>query len=202
MNNQFRGPIPGENYTSDTRNYAWHRPPEYTDLDQAIEYIGGRLTSEESSVGLLTMMEAGVPLVDLAQMFLMSGVGAGKWTLDFALMLAGPTTHIMSIMGKAYGLKYDLGLDDKSSRPPTMAFMKAVSEINKGKAAAAGRRSYDSLDDIEDETGQLFKDGSISNPPPTFQKGFMGGSTGGSAPEIQQQQMLGMNTPDSDMETM
>ena len=30
---QPSGPIPGENFTSDERNYPWHRPPEYTDTD-------------------------------------------------------------------------------------------------------------------------------------------------------------------------
>ncbi len=45
----FEGPIPGENYTSDTKNYPWHRPPEFDDLDKAIDYIGKRLTKEENA---------------------------------------------------------------------------------------------------------------------------------------------------------
>ena len=62
---KFDGPIPGENYTSDTKNYPWHRPPEYDDLDKAIEYIGKRLTNQEYAVGVLTMLEAGIPIVCL-----------------------------------------------------------------------------------------------------------------------------------------
>ena len=36
---QPSGPIPGENFTSDERNYPWHRPPEYTDMDLSLIHI-------------------------------------------------------------------------------------------------------------------------------------------------------------------
>ena len=36
---QPNAPIPGANYTSDTRNYPWHRPPDITDVDEALEHI-------------------------------------------------------------------------------------------------------------------------------------------------------------------
>lgn len=120
------------------------------------------------------MVQAGLPVVDLTQMFLMSGVGAGKWTLDFALLLAGPVAHMMVIMAKSYGLKYELGIEDKSSRPPSMALFEAVSEINRAKARAAGRKAYEQIDDIEAETSKVFKDGTVEpiTPRPKF-NGFM-----------------------------
>lgn len=172
---KFNGPIPGENYTSDTKNYSWHRPPEYDDLDLAIDYIGKKLTKEESAVGLLTMIEAGIPITDLTQTFIMSGIGNGKWTLDFGLLLAGPVAHIMVILAKSYGLKYELGIEDGiSSKPPTSAFFKVVKEINRAKAAAAGRDTIDQLDDIETDTGEVLKKGVLEKRiPPTRFKSFM-----------------------------
>jgi hypothetical protein len=196
--NQFDGPIPGENYTSDTKNYAWHRPPEFDDIDKAIDYIGKRLTTEENAVGLLTMIESGLPLTDLTQMFLMSGVGAGKWTLDYALLLAGPVCHIMLIMAKAYGLKYNLGFDNKeiAAKPPTAAFFDAIKEINSAKAAAAGRTAMDQIADIQQNTSDTMKNGSLvsKTPKPKF-NGFMNSqpqpSTSGAVPQDEQQKMLG-----------
>lgn len=167
------GPIPGENYTSDTKNYPWHRPPEFDDIDKAIDYIGKRLTTEENAVGLLTMIESGLPLTDLAQMFLMSGVGAGKWTLDYALLLAGPTVHIMQIMAKGYGMKANLGYKkgEIAAKPPTNAVSGALKSINVAKAVAAGRGSLDDIKDIEDDTSKNIKNGSIK---PKSQGGFLG----------------------------
>lgn len=119
------GPIPGENFTSDTKNYPWHRPPEYTNFDEAIEASFKKLTDEHAANGLLTMVEMGMPISDLTETFLMSGIGAGKWTPDFALLMAGPVSHIIYLMAKGYGIDCDLGLDEKS-KAPTTAFFKAV----------------------------------------------------------------------------
>lgn len=108
---QMTGPIPGENYTSDTKNYPWHRPPEITDLDQAIDVISAKLMDEEASAGIVTMLQTGATIAEITDMFLTSGIGAGKWTPDFALLLAGPTSHILYLMAKGYGIKCELGID-------------------------------------------------------------------------------------------
>ena len=54
------GPIPGANYTSDTKNYPWHRPPDFTNLDDAIEDSVKKLTRKKSVFGLISMMQNGM----------------------------------------------------------------------------------------------------------------------------------------------
>lgn len=110
-NHQLSGPIPGENYTSDTKNYPWHRPPEVTNLDQAIELSAKQLMSEEGSSGLVTMLHSGMDIATLTDTFVTSGIGAGKWTPDFAILLAGPVSHMIYLMAKGYGIDADLGID-------------------------------------------------------------------------------------------
>jgi hypothetical protein len=125
------GPIPGENFTSDTRNYPWHRPPEFSDMDKAIDMISKKLLSPESSLGIITMLKMKTDVATITDMFLTSGIGAGKWTPDFALLLAGPVSHIICLMAEGYEIDYDLGLEEKVKRP-TAAFFKEV----KNEAAA------------------------------------------------------------------
>lgn len=105
------GPIPGENYTSDTKNYPWHRPPEVTSLDQGIELAGRQLMSDEAGQGLITMLSVGLDVATLTDIFVTSGIGAGKWTPDFAILLAGPVSHIIQLIAKANGIDPDLGID-------------------------------------------------------------------------------------------
>lgn len=143
----FDGPIPGENYTSDTRNYPWHRPPEYDNLDKAIEAAAKKLTSKEGSVGVLTMIENGMPISALTQAFIMSGIGTGKWTLDYGLLMAGPVAHIMCLMAKAYDIPYELGVDNKP-RVPTKAFFDGLKEIDKKKAEAAGKEALGNMGEV------------------------------------------------------
>lgn len=133
--NTMDGPIPGENYTSDTKNYPWHRPPEYTDMDSAIEASFKKLTDENAANGILTMLEMGATVASLTETFLMSGIGAGKWTPDFAILMAGPVSHIIYLMAKGYDIDCDLGIEEKS-KAPTTAFFKAVKK-DKSKVADA-----------------------------------------------------------------
>ena len=63
---QPNAPIPGANYTSDTRNYPWHRPPDITDLDEALEYIMDRLTETDAGMRYMSLIEAGTPVTTSA----------------------------------------------------------------------------------------------------------------------------------------
>lgn len=149
----FDAPIPGENYTSDTKNYPWHRPPEYTSLDDAIEAAAKKLTSKSGSVGVLTMIENGMTISHLTKTFILSGIGSGKWTLDFGLLMAGPVAHIMCLMAKAYDIDYEMGIDDEASHVPTKAFFKKLEEVDEEDAAEAGEEVMGQLDQV-DMSGQ------------------------------------------------
>ena len=113
----FDGPIPGENYTTDTKNFPWHRPPEFTTTDEAIEYCIERMMDDEYASSYLTWIEMGVSLTDIATMFCLGGVGGGKWSNDVALLIAGPIAHLLRIMARAYDLDYDMGYDDPDPAP-------------------------------------------------------------------------------------
>jgi hypothetical protein len=130
MVNVFDGPIPGANYTSDTRNYPWHRPPEYTTIDEAIDYISDTLTDEKTAFAILDMMEIGLDIVTITNLLIMKGVSKGKWALDLGLLLAGPVSHILVIMAKGYGVKYEMGLEDNRVSPGK-AYFKEISKKNR-----------------------------------------------------------------------
>lgn len=142
------GPIPGENYTSDTKNYPWHRPPEHTDVDEAIEAAFEKLSSPEAAPGMLTMVEAGMTIATLTDMFLTSGMGKGKWTMDTALLMAGPVAHIMCLMCKSYGIKYDLGVKNKQ-KSTTVAYFNEIKADKKKKDEMMKAVQTVTLDDID-----------------------------------------------------
>lgn len=119
------GPIPGENYTSDTKNYPWHRPPEHVDLDKALDIISVKITKWEVASGLLTLADIGVPLYKISSMIIMAGISQGKWTLDLGLLLCGPLTRIIELMCQGFEVQYTTGLEDKPVDFTTGTFFKA-----------------------------------------------------------------------------
>lgn len=106
------GPIPGANFTSDTKNYPWHQPPEFTNINKALDMLADKITEFKVANALLTFVEMGAPLYKVSSMLLVQGVAEGKWTPDFALMLAGPLTRMIEMICIGFEVEYDVGIDD------------------------------------------------------------------------------------------
>ena len=118
-------PIPGENFTSDTKNYPWHRPPQYTSMNEAFEYIVEQIGEEDVSTSIMTMLEIGVPVSRLVDMLLTAGIGGGKFTVDYAILMAGPLSHVICLMARRMDIEVDLGVN-KKRKAPTKAFFDAL----------------------------------------------------------------------------
>lgn len=131
MNKLLNGPIPGENYTTDTKNFPWHRPPQFTNLDEAIEHCIENIFDDERSDGLITMLQIGMSIMDVTQLILMGGIGKGLWSTDFAILMAGPVSNVLVLMARGYDIDFDLGIeaeDDSISSMP--AFFRASEEVD------------------------------------------------------------------------
>jgi hypothetical protein len=145
------GPIPGENYTSDTKNYPWRQPPEFSDIDEALDYMSSRMTQFKVANGLLTMAEMGFPLYKISSMVLMQGVGEGKFTPDFALLLAGPVTRIIELMCIGFDVEYDLGINEDDDEFETGNFFKHENELKMPKSM---KLIEEELPEIKEEAEQ------------------------------------------------
>ena len=122
------GPIPGENYTSDTKNYPWHQPPQYTDISDALDKVATRITDPKITRGFIALAEVGVPLYRLSGMIIMQGVSNGLWTVDLGLLMVGPTTKMLEIICDTMGIEYKIGIEEEEDTMPTGAFFKAKAE--------------------------------------------------------------------------
>lgn len=180
------GPIPGENYTSDTKNYPWRQPPEYSDLDDALDFWAKKITDFKVANGVLTMAEMGFPLYKISSMLLMNGVGEGKWTPDFALLLAGPLTRMIELVCVGFKVDYDLGIDDDEDDFETGSFFK---EDQKLRTPDGFKLVSEELPDLKAEAeGQAGGEGEQSSgvqgdTPDLQQQGFMAMTSNSAGPE-------------------
>ena len=153
------GPIPGENHLSSKKNYPWHSKPEITDIDDAIEESIKILFSKRASKNYMTLMELGYPIAGLTSLFLMLGVSKGKWSIDFALLLAGPVSHILKIMGDAAGVPYKMGTeveseDDPSQDPQYLTKLSELAVGDKPKISEPQMKSLES-DDVKKQLEKI-----------------------------------------------
>lgn len=150
----MNGPIPGENFTSDTKNYPWHRPPEYTNMDDAIDFAAKRILDKKNAFAILTMLQMGMTVTTAADTFVTTGIGGGKWTPDFALLLAGPVAHIIKLVADGYGIDYEMGYDD-TEEPMTINRIRKPEPkpIKEGEVTKAVSSAKGGLMDIKDQAG-------------------------------------------------
>ena len=127
------GPIPGENYTSDTKNYPWRQPPQFNNVEDALDMLAEKLTNFKTANGILTMVELGFPIYKIVHMLLMLGVNEGKWTVDFMFLLAGPLARMIELICIGFGVDYDLGIYDDEDDFETGTFFKEDEKLRTPK---------------------------------------------------------------------
>jgi hypothetical protein len=116
------GPIPGENFTSNTKNYPWHRPPDITNMDKAVElFLDKVVRDKKRGPGVITLLNMGVPISTVTSIFVKQGIMGGKWTTDYAILVAGPIARIIEMMAKGAGIEYITGWEDENTAP-TMSY--------------------------------------------------------------------------------
>lgn len=101
--------LPGESLTNDPSNpYPWEKPPEYTDVVKASEYVFDRLTEKETYINMMNIIEDGMPIMDIAQVLLFEGFNQGKWNPDLMLLLIEPVTYILMALSERADVEYKL----------------------------------------------------------------------------------------------
>ena len=94
--NPFNAPVPGESLTSPSdMPKAWERPPEHSDVENAMEAIYMELTQENTLRKLIDMIDSDIPLDEIAQVVLYKGYTEGKFNPDLMLLLIEPTLYLL-----------------------------------------------------------------------------------------------------------
>lgn len=92
----FDAPIPGESLTSDPSTpKPWERPPQFTDVNEALHEIFMRVTDEEVYGDLMDAIREGTPIDMIVQTVLFKGYMNGAWNTDLLLTLIEPTMYII-----------------------------------------------------------------------------------------------------------
>lgn len=137
------GPIPGENLLSDKTNQPWHSPPEMTDINDCLDKIIEKLSDFKVTKSLLALSEIGIPLYRIAMNVSLEGVSAGKWTIDMAILLAGPITKVLEITCENFDIPYDLGIEEEEDNTPTGLFIMEKYAARRGSYKDLGLTNND-----------------------------------------------------------
>jgi len=104
---QMKRSVPGEGMANDPDNpYPFESQTEFTVQREALEYLFVLITDEEKYIDILTVIEEGVPIMELAQVILFKGFTEGKWNPDLMLLLAEPLAFMLIALAERQGINY------------------------------------------------------------------------------------------------
>ena len=177
---QLDAPIPGGNYTSDTRNYSWHRPPDLVDYDQAVDYLINKIDEPEQIEVVFAMLGIDAHITTVVTTILLQAVSKGKIGIDLAILVAGPLARYIEISAKDVGMKYELGVENKDRVIITPSLLKASLGIIE--------QDDEELEVPEEEAPLEEPTGSLMAMPADM-----------TAPQNEQDAMLGVETPEEEI---
>ena len=107
---QMQRPIPGQSLTnSPDAPYPWEQPPEFTEIQPAIESLYVSLTEDDAYEAIVDLIDADNTIADAAQVVLYAGFEEGLWNPDLMTLLIEPTMYlIMGLVERAGRLEYKI----------------------------------------------------------------------------------------------
>jgi hypothetical protein len=128
--NFMHKPIPGISLTGEPGAAPWERPPQYTTIDEVIDYYSDKLVEEEVLPSLIDSIKRDIPLLTIADGLMKIGVMQGMHSIDAAMLAKPVVVELMIALAEIYGVKYVISADDMKTQQvmPTDVVNRVVTE--------------------------------------------------------------------------
>ena len=97
--NPFDAAIPGQSLTNEPGNAAWEHPPQFTDVDSAMNFIMEQLSNQMMNQQILLMLKNNIPVEAIARLIVFGGFVEGKWTVDLGVLLSPLVLQVIASIG-------------------------------------------------------------------------------------------------------
>jgi hypothetical protein len=152
-------PIAGQSLTAELGNRPWQQPPQYTTVEEALQYYVPRLTHPEMLDDLFNVMETGIPLTTLANAIQSSGVMEGKHSLDVGILIMPVLMETMAYLAEESDIEYVAGTNKKigSDKPSNAAIARAIAMVKKeqGESSEEPEEEMQTEMELEEPSGGL-----------------------------------------------
>lgn len=130
----FRPVIPGENLVAKSKNYAWHRPPQYPEFDDAYEWFSDEVFGNADRLSSMSiLLSRGITALSVTQTLLVQAVATGKISPDMSILIAGPVYKTFTKMMDLVNVPYLTGFDTAEDISEFIDLVNSGEFFNKGK---------------------------------------------------------------------
>ena len=129
----FDMPIAGQSLTAELGGRPWQQPPQYTTVEEALDYYIPSLESEEVSTQLLDVLEMGIPVTSVANAMQTASVMEGKHSVDVGVLVLPVLIEIIMLIAETAGVEYISGLEPDKTIMNKSLINKAIRKYEKEK---------------------------------------------------------------------
>ena len=105
----FNRAIPGQSLTSDPdKPMPFEQPPQYTEVNEAIEHYFEMFTQEKIYEGILNALIDDVSIMEIVKPLLFQGFQEGLFNPDMMLLLAEPLTYIIAALAEQADIDFTI----------------------------------------------------------------------------------------------
>ena len=153
----FDYPIPGQGMTAEVGSRPWQNPPQYSTVEEALEFYIPRLVSDDVYEALLDSMELGIPLTTMADSMQSTAVMQGLHTIDVGILAMPVIIEMLAFIGDDAGIEYTMGTEAPIDED----------KISESKIALAMKRMREELPEALEETKEEEVVEPVEEPQPT-----------------------------------
>ena len=106
----FDAPIPGQALTHELGARPWQSPPQYSTVDEAVDYYTSRLSTPEATSQIVEILKMGIPVTSLANTIQMGSIMDGKHSIDVGMLVLPLIVEVIMYIAEQEGIDYDLSL--------------------------------------------------------------------------------------------
>jgi hypothetical protein len=97
----FDHPVAGQSLTDEPGKWAFEKPPQFVDVDEAVAYVIDKVeTSNGGKEELQKQMVAGMPIESIVNTIAFAGFTDGQWNPDVAEMIKLPLSAYFMMMAQ------------------------------------------------------------------------------------------------------
>ena len=144
-------PIAGQSLTSEVGGWPWEQPPQYSTVEEALEFYLPRLTEPTLQNDLMNVIEMGLPLTTIANALQQGAVMQGTHSLDVGILVMPVIMEMLAYLATERGIEFNMGTDVEVDDGPSAVAVKLALKKLKAKEGEPEEKPEEEPENVVEE---------------------------------------------------
>jgi len=98
--------------TTEPGNRPWEQPPRFTEINEVVDFYSDKLTTAAAMDEVATMLEEGMPILNIANVLVKNGLMNGVHSVDTGFLVTPVIVELIKSIATIYDVGYVETSDD------------------------------------------------------------------------------------------